>query len=100
MEAKITKNLFSKHLFWDVTLESVSFEEHKDWFIVRVVEYGTKSDWTLLKHLYPISEILSACQSSRSLDPVALNYVAAITNSPLNSFRCYNLRQSAQHYTN
>ena len=49
MENPITIADFSPHLFWDVDLEHFDFEKHSSHLIQKVLEYGLKKDWNLLK---------------------------------------------------
>ena len=41
-------NMFSAHLFWDVRKEDVDFDEHAQYIIKRVLEYGLLEDWNLM----------------------------------------------------
>ena len=45
-------NMFSAHLFWDVRKEDVDFDEHAQYIIKRVLEYGLLEDWNLIRQYY------------------------------------------------
>ena len=48
-------NMFSAHLFWDVRKEDVDFDEHAQYIIKRVLEYGLLEDWNLIRQYYGLS---------------------------------------------
>lgn len=89
---------FSKHLFWDVKRENLELEKHKAYIVQRALEYGLLKDWLLIKKIYGLEEITSISQRLRSLEPKALNFIATISETPKESFRCYTLRQSNQRH--
>lgn len=93
MNNKITINDFSPHLFWDVDLDLFDFDKHKSHLIQKVLEYGLKSDWNLLKQYYGLQIIKEVSLNLRSLDVVTLSYLALIFNIDKTEFRCYKHRQ-------
>lgn len=92
MEHKITIDDFSPHLFWDVDTNSFDFEQYKNFFIQRVLEYGNIKDWRLIKKLYGMEAIKQASLQARSLDAVTLSFVAALFQIDKTEFRCYKHR--------
>ena len=89
MENPITIADFSPHLFWDVDLEQFDFEKHKSHLIQKVLEYGLKKDWILLKACYGLEIIKEVSLNLRSLDAVTLSYLSAIFQIDKTQFRCY-----------
>lgn len=89
---------FSPYLFWDVDTQMLDLEKHKTYIIRRVMEYGKMNDWTLLKTRYSMDEIKNAIITARSIDPKVISFVAKITNTPLESFRCYTNQQSSPNF--
>ena len=85
---------FSENLFWDTDHETLDYEKHKKFIVQRVLEYGSLSDWRLICSFYGINVIIDAAQSLRSLDEKALSFLSAVGNVPVESFRCYTLKQS------
>lgn len=84
---------FSTNLFWDVRLEDVDMTKHMPYIVQRVLEYGMLEDWNLLKQTYSMQQIVEAAKSLRTLEPRALSYIAAISNTPKEDFRCYTTKQ-------
>ena len=80
---------FSKHLFWDTDPNSLDMETNAAYIVQRVLEYGQLKDWYLLKEFYGLERIKEIAIHLRSLDPKALSYITAITNTPREQFRCY-----------
>ena len=88
-------NMFSAHLFWDVRKEDVDFDEHAQYIIKRVLEYGLLEDWNLIRQYYGLSKIVEL----RDLEPRALAYISAVSKTPKEQFRCYIWKQSnIQHW--
>lgn len=86
--------LYSPHLFWDTDRDTLDFGSHKNYIIKQVLEYGYDSDWKLLKEYYGIEEIRNTAMNLRSLDKKAAYFIASITNTNIQDFRCYTLIQS------
>ena len=89
---------FSPHLFWDVNRENLRLEKSKAYIIQRALEYGLLKDWLLIKKHYGMETITETAKGLRSLEPKALNFVATLSNTPKEEFRCYLLRQSNQKH--
>ena len=60
-------NMFSAHLFWDVRKEDVDFDEHAQYIIKRVLEYGLLEDWNLIRQYYGLSKIVEGGKELRDL---------------------------------
>ena len=86
--------LLSKHLFWDTPLENINPERSKKFIIQRVLEYGLMKDWLLIVEWYGLEEIVNNAKTFRTMSPIDLNFIATISNTPKEEFRCYNLRLS------
>ena len=56
-------NMFSAHLFWDVRKEDVDFDEHAQYIIKRVLEYGLLEDWNLIRQYYGLSKIVEVAKN-------------------------------------
>lgn len=100
MNQEITINDFSEHLFWDVDLYGFDFEKHKVHLIQRVLEYGLKNDWNLLKEIYGLDTIKEVSLNLRSLDAVTLSYLSALFKIDKTKFRCYKHKQLFPTYWN
>ena len=75
-------------------MEKADMDTCPSQIIQRVLEYGTLNDWRLIYRYYGLEKIVSACQSMRTLDPVALAFICGISNTPKEDYRCYRIRQS------
>ena len=92
-------NMFSAHLFWDVRKEDVDFDEHAQYIIKRVLEYGLLEDWNLIRQYYGLSKIVEVAKELRDLEPRALAYISAVSKTPKEQFRSYIWKQSnIQHW--
>ena len=93
MSANEYMEQFSPHLFWDVRKEDIDLDAHAQYVIQRVLEYGLLGDWNLIKSYYGLPKIVETAKGLRSLEPRALAYIAAISKTPKEQFRCYTWKQ-------
>lgn len=90
---------YSPHLFWDVDKSDLNLNQHKEFLVNRVLDYGRISDWHQLKSDIGLEKIGSIAIELRDLDPRAVAFVAVVCNIDEKDFRCYSLRQSLpQHW--
>jgi len=91
---------FSSHLFWDTDKNNLELEKHKAYIIKQVLEYGLMDDWKILKRIYGLKTITETAKNFRELDKKALSFIAAVSNEPIDSFRCYTYQQSIPEHWN
>lgn len=84
----------SEILFWDMDREQVNMDDCPSQIIQRVLEYGTMDDWRIIRAYYGLDKIVEVCCNLRSLDPIALSYISAISHTDKKEFRCYRIKQS------
>ncbi len=90
----------SKHIFWDVGIESIDFEKHTRFVIERVITHGSLADWHLIKKYYGLELIKKEALMIRSLTNKNLNFLSRLFNIPKQEFRCYKQTQSAGKHWN
>ena len=90
----------SKHIFWDVNVNSLDFQKHACLIIERVIVYGDLNDWHNLKEFYGLNRIKKEVVQIRSLDKKTLNFLSLFLKIPLLSFRCYKQIQSINTHWN
>ncbi|EKJ89840.1 hypothetical protein QR305_03479 [Bacteroides finegoldii] len=74
-------------------------EKHSRYIIKRVLEYGMLQDWNIVKQYYGITRIVEEAKGFRELDPRALAYLSAISQTPKEQFKCYTYqRLNPQHW--
>jgi hypothetical protein len=83
----------SPHLFWDVELNKLDPNAGSTFIIKKVLEYGLWEDWLLIKHFYGLETITAVVKNLRELDSKALSFIASISQTPREEFRCYTTRQ-------
>lgn len=87
---------FSEHLFWDVSRKDVDLEANAPFLVQRVLEYGLLEDWLLLRSFYGIPRIVAIAKRLRTLEPRALAFICALSNTSKTDYRCFTMRQSNQ----
>ena len=91
-------NSFSDFLFWDVEKDGIDLELNAPFVVGRVLELGKFNDWRLLVSRYGLQRITHIAQNLRSLDPKALSFISALSSTPKESFRCYNMNPSVYRF--
>ena len=86
-------NQLSPVLFWDVDRSQLDMDTYPSFFVQRVLEYGQWSDWNIILKYYGLEKIADVCKNMRTLDPVCLSYICAITNTRKEDYRCYHTIQ-------
>lgn len=84
----------SKHLFWDVDMASIDIIEDDQFIISRILENGVLSDWKIALDTYGLSHVNEVTKNIRSLNMVSVHFMAFLTSTPLNQYRCFVERQS------
>lgn len=84
----------SKHLFWDVDIDTLDPERNKRFIIHRVLEYGMLDDWRRIRDHYGLETIADVASRIRDLDRKSACFVAALAHRPKEEFACYSEKQS------
>ena len=100
MKKSLNINDFSSYLFWDIDGSTLDSNAHAAYIIKRVLEYGQLSDWKLIRDYYSIPFIAKEAKAFRELDERALFYIATISHTPIEQFRCYTTQQSTPRHWN
>lgn len=93
-------NELSGHLFWDVNRDDLDMEKNFRFVLQRILTYGLMKDWILLYKSYGIEKIANETKKLRTLDDKSLHFIARISHSDLNEFRCYTTKQSNPKHWN
>jgi len=92
MESKRPIDLLSKHLFWDVNPELLDWEKSKKTIISKVLERGNLHEWNCIVGIYSLNQITEILKTFSHLSPIDLNFIATISNTPKEQFRCFNIK--------
>jgi hypothetical protein len=85
---------FSTNLFWDTDPAGLDIEKHRKYIVERVLDCGTWDDWLLIRNYYGLDQLKEIALGLRSLERKSLSFIATMTNTPENQFRCYEMLQS------
>ena len=94
MDSKEFIAQFTDNLFWDTDVSQLDLNEYPAYVIKRVLEHGEMQDWRLINRFYGLPKIVEVCKSLRTLDPVCLSFICAISHTQKEEYRCYHFRQS------
>lgn len=92
--------LFSKHLFWDVDNNKLSFDKNKKFIIHRVLDYGLINDWQIIYNYYGLKEITEIAKTIKDLDIKSANFISLLSNVPKEQFLCFTLKPSVPTHCN
>ena len=84
----------SKHLFWDVDVNTLDAETSRRLIISRVLQFGVIEDWRQVRAYYGLSEIARVAATLRDLDPKSASFVALLADIPKEKFACFTEKQS------
>lgn len=99
IQSKKPVELLSKHLFWDIDPNLLEWERSKKTIIERVIERGSLEEWVCIVKIYTLEGIVNTAKTFRTMSPIDLNFIATISNTPKEEFRCYNTRLlTGQHW--
>lgn len=85
---------FSHNLFWDIDVAELDMQKHASFIVARVLDYGTMKDWLFIKSYYGLERLREIAINIKSMERESLSFIATITKTPQNQFRCYKLLQS------
>jgi hypothetical protein len=91
-------SVLATHLFWDIRAEILEWDKHKKTIIERVLQRGSLAEWKTIVSVYGLDVIVEVVKGLRTLDPVDLNFIATLSNTPLNAFRCYHTRSLTRRH--
>ena len=90
----------SPHLFWDVDVNTISFDQNKEFIVSRVLDYGLIKDWKILNKHLSVDQIAQIAMNIKDIDPKSLSFISALSNIPKEKFRCYIFQQSIPPHWN
>jgi uncharacterized protein DUF6922 len=83
----------SRHLFWDVDINTLDTQKHSKAIIKKVLLYGLISDWNKIQQYYSLNRIIDEVKSDREIDKKTASFLAAISDTPKTEFLCYSQKQ-------
>ena len=78
---KDAKKLFDPTLFWDA--ESVNIEQHADYIIARVLDFGDENDVKRLREIYSDDELINVIRTRKGLLPITKRFWSVYFNIQL-----------------
>ncbi|MFZ0484125.1 MAG: hypothetical protein WAL93_12115 [Desulfobacterales bacterium] len=75
---KDAKKLFDPTLFWDA--ESVNIEQHADYIIARVLDFGDEKDVKRLREIYSDDELINVIRTRKGLLPITKRFWSVYFN--------------------
>ena len=83
----------SPHLFWDIDPGLLDAENDFRFVLGRVLQYGLLSDWLLIYKHFGMERIASEAKQIRDLDEKSIHFIAKLSGSKLEEFKCYTWKQ-------
>lgn len=87
------KPQFAKRIFWDVDVDRLDFDKRAAFVIERVFERGDVQDIRNCRRYYGDERITTALLAAKFLPEHRLHLASAVIDAPIESFRCYILKQ-------
>jgi hypothetical protein len=80
---------FSPNLFWDSDASAMDMEQHAAFILARVLDHGRWQDWLFVREYYGMERVKEIALGLRSLERRSLAFIATVTQTEENQFRCY-----------
>jgi len=87
------KPVFDKRIFWDVNFEQIDYDGKASFVIERVFERGDVDDIRQCRRYYGDELVTEALLKAKFLPEHRIHLASAVIDKPIESFRCYTLRQ-------
>ena len=84
---------FSKQAFWDVDMEKMDYENHADYIIRKIFEYGNWEDILEVTSFYGIAKIKDVLTKATYLRENTLYFASLFLDIPRSQFACYTTKQ-------
>ncbi len=89
----------SPHLFWDIDPRELDIQKDFQFLLGRVLQYGLMNDWILFYTHFGLHKITAEAKQIRDLDDRSAHFIAQISGSKIEEFKCYTWKQSTpQHW--
>lgn len=95
MNAKLN---ISSRPFWDINMEELDPENHKEFIIRRVFERGKWQDIKEIVRFYSYSEVRETLKNTESMSEKGLNLASVIFNLSKKDFKCSTKKQFRRVY--
>jgi hypothetical protein len=100
MKPTLNIDELSSHLFWDVDKKALRPDQHKKLIIQRVLEYGLWEDWKAIYSYYGKNTIHDIVGKLRDIDEKSAAFVALVTNTRMEDYKCFTTIQSKDRLWN
>jgi len=87
------KPVFDKRIFWDVNFDKLDYDGKASFVIERVFERGDVDDIRQCRRYYGDELVTEALLKAKFLPEHRIHLASAVIDKPIESFRCYTLRQ-------
>jgi len=87
------KPVFDKRIFWDVNFEQIDYDGKASFVIERVFERGDVDDIRQCRRYYGDELVTETLLKAKFLPEHRIHLASAVIDKPIESFRCYTLRQ-------
>lgn len=83
----------SKTAFWDIEMDTLDYEKHKDFIIRKVFEFGSRQDIAEVMNFYSKEAIIHSLTTARYLDKGTQAFACACYDLKPEAFRCFPYNQ-------
>ncbi|PIQ29857.1 MAG: hypothetical protein COW63_10950 [Bacteroidetes bacterium CG18_big_fil_WC_8_21_14_2_50_41_14] len=87
------KPVFDKRIFWDVNFDKLDYDGKASFVIERVFERGDVDDIRQCRRYYGDELVTETLLKAKFLPEHRIHLASAVIDKPIESFRCYTLRQ-------
>ena len=89
---------FDRRIFWDVDYDRMDLDAKWRFVIERVFERGDVEDIRQCRRYYGDEKVRTALLEAKFLPEQTMYFASAVTDVPVEFFRCFELRRQMGHY--
>jgi hypothetical protein len=93
MKTAKQKPIFERRIFWDVDFDAIDYDAKYRFVIERVFERGDVEDIRHCRRYYGDEKITDVLLNAKFLPEHRMYLASVVIDRPVETFRCYKLRQ-------
>lgn len=90
--------VFDRRIFWDVDYDRMDLDAKWRFVIERVFERGDVEDIRQCRRYFGDEKVRTALLEAKFLPEQTMYFASAVTDVPVEFFRCFELRRQMGHY--
>ncbi|MBL7906539.1 MAG: hypothetical protein JNL22_16055 [Bacteroidales bacterium] len=83
-------------LFWDVDVDQLDEQKHRNYIVQQVLSYGNMEEFRLIIDFYGINQVKESIKQAGYFDPKTVSFITGFFNIRKEEMQCYTKRRLNQ----